>query len=106
MLVNLVLFIISLNRKIITRKACKFEKNVIGGYDGRYNSDVCSETNDALINKIKVFHFKFELLKALENNETSLITKLNLITENDLEINKYLPNITAGGLFKDWNFYF
>jgi len=106
MLVNLVLFIILLNKKLITHNACKFEKNVIGGYDGRYNSDVCLETNDALINKIKLFYFKFGLLKSLESNETSLITKLNLITENDLEINKYLPNITAGGLFKDWNFYF
>jgi len=83
-----------------------FDKKVTGGYDERYNTSVLED--HYITNKIKINNMKYETLKYLENDKVSLINKINYLENIDLDFlqRKIKPNITSGGLFKEWEYSF
>ena len=83
-----------------------FDKRVIGGYDGRFNSS--SDLDNELISKIKQNNYKMQILKYLENPANSILDKIKILETISSEEtqNKISPNIESGGLFNDWNFDF
>jgi len=71
------------------------------GYDNTKNSS----NDDLLILKIRENFYKKHILDQLLCNNTNIHIKeliANNYTENNY--NKYLPNITSGNLYKDWDF--
>lgn len=80
-----------------------YEKNNIGGYDGRYN-----ETESFDFEKIKINNDKMNLLKYLENSNIALLDKLERLEEYEKNTKgasqMYSPNLTSANLFKDWLF--
>ena len=114
MIVNLFLFlnfnILNKNKKLNFIRNNKlnivFEKMVTGGYDERFNSTLVEDNE--ILNKIKINNAKYETLNYLKNEKISLINKINYLELCDLELlqKKMAPNITLGGLFKDWDFDF
>ena len=68
------------------------------GYDERY---VMNKTNDEeqMYNIYQNLEKK-KLLDKLQNKNISILTKLDLLQDNSIKS----PNITAGGLFNDFNF--
>ena len=112
MIVNLFLF---LNFNIFNKKSnlvrnskinIIFENNVVGGYDERFNSTLARDNE--ILNKITNYNTKYEILKYLKNEKISLINKMSYLEFCDSELlqKKMVPNITFGGLFKDWDFDF
>jgi hypothetical protein len=112
MIVNLFLF---LNFNILNKKHnlirnsklnIIFEKMIKGGYDEKFNSTLVEDNE--ILNKIRNYNAKYETLKYLKNDKHSLINKINYLELCDLEFlqKKIVPNITFGGLFKDWDFDF
>jgi len=112
MIVNLFLF---LNFNIFNKKTnlvrnskinIIFENNVVGGYDERFNSTLARDNE--ILNKITNYNTKYEILKYLKNEKISLINKMSYLEFCDFELlqKKMVPNITLGGLFKDWDFDF
>ena len=112
MIVNLFLF---LNFNIFNKKSnlvrnskinIIFENNVVGGYDERFNSTLARDNE--ILNKITNYNTKYEILKYLKNEKISLINKMSYLEFCDSELlqKKMVPNITLGGLFKDWDFDF
>lgn len=76
----------------------------ISGYDMRF--PFVEEMDKDIIRKVETSFAKMRLLAYLENNKISINDKLFSIT-NFTKFEKgtdYVNNITAGGLFKDWNF--
>jgi len=74
------------------------------GYDETYKGN---ETADLeMLYRIKVNLIKFALLKQLESPNIGEAVKLQLIDENKHVLNSpgYAINISAGGLYKDWDF--
>tara|TARA_B100000925_G_C21852789_1_gene406494 strand:+ start:374 stop:676 length:303 start_codon:yes stop_codon:yes gene_type:complete len=69
------------------------------GYDFRKIEE------DDIILKIKKNLYKKQLLEKLENPNTSLITKLNIIEKTDIFEKKYI-DLLSGGLLDDYNFTF
>jgi len=113
MIVNLFLFlnfnILNKQHNLIKNSKLNiivFEKMVVGGYDERFNSTLVDDNE--ILNKIRGYNAKYETLKYLTNDKNSLINKMNYLELCDSEIlqKKMAPNITLGGLFKDWNFDF
>jgi hypothetical protein len=94
MLNYLFLLFVSLNK--IKRYSYIFMGN-IAGYDNR-NITVNNEIN---IKDLKILFNKNTMLKELETSENSIITKLELLTNNEL-IKPF--NIFNGGLYKNWDF--
>ena len=66
------------------------------GYDNR-NLTIHNED----IENLTIIFNKYELLKKLQSNESTIHQKLDLIDEN-LKIEQF--NIFNGGLLQDWNF--
>ena len=74
------------------------------GYDETYKGN---ETADIeMLHRIKVNLIKFALLKQLESQNIGESGKLQLIDENKhlFDSPGYAINISAGGLYKDWDF--
>jgi hypothetical protein len=74
------------------------------GFDERYLKN--NELDNELLKNIKISFIKYTLLKQLESSHISQNTKIEVIKEN-----RYLfeepansINLTAGDLFKDWDF--
>lgn len=75
--------------------------NEFEGYDCTKNSS----DDDLLISKIRENFYKKYILDQLLCNNTNIYTKeLIAINYTENNYNKYLPNITAGNLYKDWDF--
>jgi hypothetical protein len=99
-----------LHRTVLTNELSK-SKNIYDGYDHRYlitNETLCSnETTleDTHSNIITMGYFyKLKLLKKLTNPEISEPEKLAEIERYEGYNNnsKYNVDLTAGGLYKDW----
>ena len=75
------------------------------GKDMRYNES--SDLDLAMLDKIKMYNHKLQVLRRLEDNKVSIFDKVGLI-ENEEIINFFTraPNITRGGLFDDWDWDF
>jgi hypothetical protein len=70
------------------------------GYDLRYND---SDYNISSIYNISRYFHILEILKVIESNSVSVNDKLDIIEQyNDDIITKYVPNINANNLMKDW----
>lgn len=78
-----------------------FSTNV-SGCDMRYNET--KNDDAAILLNITRFNYQMKLLNKLENPNISQNDKLDAIERynNDNSPSKYLPNIKAGGLFKDF----
>jgi len=90
--------------------------NIYDGYDHRYlNANESSLLNNTSIIqtltfedinitlKIEDYFYKFKLLKKLINPEISQLEKLAEIDKYESYNNsKYKVDLTAGGLYKDW----
>jgi hypothetical protein len=66
------------------------------GYDFRNNT--IDEINLDVLKSIK----KHEILMILQSSDFSIFEKMNIIEKIDVA-DKYLYNISKGGLFDDWN---
>jgi len=79
-----------------------------GGNDERYNLSCVEQIkNDKeMINKIRIHIEKYELLKYLQSQNTSLLNKITKIENFDGFKKPLSSNITSGDLFKDWLFDF
>lgn len=75
------------------------------GFDETYSYKNETEDNDLLYN-IKMSMIKYEIVKQLESPHVSENTKIELLHENRhlFDTPQYVKNITAGGLFTDWDF--
>jgi hypothetical protein len=91
------------NLAIIYKNDTYYNKTYYSGYDERFNNTV-DETE--LIYNISRFFYKQNLLKTLQQDDVSIITKLDYIHKYNCENNPSItsPNIQAGELWKDWNF--
>jgi hypothetical protein len=78
-------------------------KNTGNGYDERHETS--NETDTEMLTKIKTNMKKLDLLRKLQDNRTSFIEKLELIEIHDRTFgeNSVRHNISAGGLWKDFN---
>jgi len=80
--------------------------NKYDGYDMRYideNNLNNSKNSSISINYREIFN-KYKLYKLLKNENVSINTKLELIKEEYVFDDNIVPNITKGGLYKDWDF--
>lgn len=88
----------------------KFRNQIIlnsknnSGIDMRYPES--TDFNKTLNFKINQNYYKYNLLKKLESNKISELNKLELLKNSPLIESDMYPNITAGGLFDDFNFNF
>jgi hypothetical protein len=75
------------------------------GKDMRYNGT--SNLDIDMLDKIKMYNHKLQVLQRLEDNKVSIFDKVDLI-ENEEIINFFTsaPNITRAGLFDDWDWDF
>jgi len=112
LLLNLLIFALNYNEKkhnnaemaIDLNKMNKIKKihNYVGiienksGYDFRNNA--IDEINMDVLKSIK----KHEILMRLQSSDISTFEKMTMIDEIDVS-NRYLYNISKGGLFDDWN---
>ena len=79
------------------------------GYDMRFINPNNSENSFIFLNESKLNNYheifnKYKLYKLLKNENISINTKLELIKKEKIFDNNIIPNITKGGLYKDWNF--
>lgn len=75
------------------------------GKDMRYNET--SELDLAMLDKIKMYNHKFNVLQRLKDNKVSIFDKIHLIEKEDInDFYMRASNITKGGLFDDWDFDF
>ena len=76
------------------------------GIDGRFGLEENTENENYLRNKIMINFKKKETLEFLENNQISMITKLDFIEESNKNKNhsKYMSNFFAGGLKDEFLF--
>jgi hypothetical protein len=74
------------------------------GFDERYKG--IETIDNEMFLRIKINLIKFALLKQLESHQIGEPVKLDLIHENRYLFDSptYAINITAGGLYKDWDF--
>lgn len=88
-------FIEAMNTSLETTK-----QRLTGGYDERHVNET-----DPTPEKIHDDFVKMELLKKLQNNSISIYKKIILIDKYNkcYRDSKYAPNLSAGGLFKDWD---
>ena len=86
-----------------------FKKQKCTGYDERYPKNITNDntnnTNDDgnqtyEIYKLLLLYDKKQLLDILENEKISINTKLELVKNNSI----IAPNLSAGGLFRDWDY--
>lgn len=88
--------------EFIIKQEIKIDENITG-YDMRF--PLTDEMDSDIIKKVETSLAKMRLLAYLKNNNISIHSKLLSIT-NYTKFEKttyYADNITAGGLFKDWN---
>jgi hypothetical protein len=76
------------------------------GYDGRYDLNITSDIDYENLHAIKVSFRNMRILNKLEDPHVSYYEKIQEINQSDLFNNEIMPNITNGGLFKDWDFTF
>lgn len=69
---------------------------------------VLEEENQIMLDKIRLNYKKYDLLKKLESNQISIMEKMKRIEEYKKETfqepNPFIFNLSAGGLFKDFDF--
>lgn len=93
----------------INKKNIYFKKifNKYDGYDMRYidkNNFNNTENSSISFNYLEIFN-KYKIYKLLKNENVSINTKLKLIKKENIFGDNIVPNITKGGLYKDWNFF-
>ena len=85
-----------------------FKKQNCTGYDQRYPKNITNDNNNTNddgnktyeIYKLFLLYDKKQLLDILENERISINTKLELVKNNSI----IAPNLSAGGLFRDWDY--
>jgi len=98
------------NSKLISNKPLDVEDIIKTGLDERVskmNTIDSDKVNNELLEKIQENFHKKQLLDILENNQISIIQKMDIL-------NQYLfynttslhSNLFAGGLLNDWDFEF
>ena len=91
----------------------KISKNKYDGYDMRYldeNNFNNSKNSFIFLNESKSNNYreifnKYKLYKLFKNENISINTKLELIKKENIFDNNIVPNITKGGLYKDWDYF-
>ena len=63
-----------------------------------------SKYDNTTIERITELHYKKKILDKLIDNNIGINDKLKFIEYYDLFPNKYTINVSAGGLFNDWNY--
>lgn len=78
--------------------------NEITSYNINSGMDKTKNDTDNKFNFLESYH-KLNLLKTLQNNNVSINNKLHLIKYNDINNKESYKsiNLTAGGLYKDFN---
>jgi len=98
---------------IISNRLKRMRKEHGGGFDQRDIGktslekiyDQLQERNT--LNKLKKYNYQMNLLKKLENGGVSEFEKIKAIDDYNylMESSKYISNIEAGGLYKNWSSY-
>jgi hypothetical protein len=84
---------------------CTRYSHPYAGNDMRYNET--SNLDLEILNKIKMYNHKFQVLKHLEDERISIFDKINLVEKEDINnLCMRSPNITSGGLFNEWDWDF
>jgi hypothetical protein len=96
---------------ILKNKKKNIHDDIYSGYDERYNISETDYLNSInMIYNISLCLYKKKLLEKLENKNISQVKKIEEIQKPKwlylTNKSKYLPNITSGGLFNDWNLTF
>lgn len=98
------------NAKLITNKPLDFEDIRKTGLDERVSKmdNIDSDkVNNELLEKIQENFYKKRVLNTLQNNDISLIQKMEVLNRYLLYIHTEEPvNLFAGGLLDDWDFKF
>jgi len=85
-----------------------FRNDNVTGYTNAYNKNKyeVEEEEANSLERIKKYFYKYNFLQKIKSNNTNINVKILLIEKYDKEINgnNYLLNLTAGGLYNDWNF--
>ena len=90
----------------------KISNKKYDGYDMRYidENNFNNSVNSSIIlyetklNNYREIFNKYKLYKLLKNENVSINIKLELIKEEYVFNDNIVPNITKGGLYKDWDF--
>jgi hypothetical protein len=61
--------------------------------------------NESKSNNYREIFNKYKLYKLFKNENISINTKLELIKKENIFDNNIVPNITKGGLYKDWDYF-
>jgi len=106
------LFIFNLHQRKVSKLAIHSEvikynwssvNKTLEGIDGRY--PFTYEINITETIRMKELYNKAEALRFLENPDISINNKIKKIeTLDQFTEKKYVVDLTAGGLFKDWNY--
>ena len=73
--------------------------NKYNGYDNRYITE--NNLSNIQLNNYRRIYNNYKLLK---NEDISINTKLKLIKKENIFGDNIVPNITKGGLYKNWDF--
>jgi hypothetical protein len=95
---------------IISNRLKRMRKEHGGGFDQRDIGKTCLEKiydqvqERIILNKLRKYNYQLSLLKKLENSEVSDFEKIKAIADYNylMESSKYVSNIEAGGLYKNW----
>lgn len=97
------------NEQLIISKNIDFENIRNTGLDERVSRMIdiidTEELNNELLTKIDENFYKKRVLETLQNNELSIIKKMEVLNRYLLYIHTEEPiNMFAGGLLDDWDF--
>ena len=94
------------NSKLISNKPLDVEDIIKTGLDERV-SKMNNIIENELLEKIQENFHKKQLLDILENNQISIIQKMDILNQYLLYIHtEESANLFAGGLLDDWDFEF
>jgi hypothetical protein len=79
-------------------------RSINSGYDCRYALNYTEPQEFEKLCNIKRNFDKMKLLKLLESPTISLHEKVRRVEISEFYVKFISPNVTQGGLYKDWNF--
>lgn len=98
---------------LVSNNLKRMRKECGGGFDQRKIGKTCLEKihdevqENTTLEKLRKYNYQMKLLKKLQNSDVSEFEKIKAIDDYNylMESSKYISNIEAGGLYKNWSSY-
>jgi hypothetical protein len=98
---------------LVSNNLKRMRKECGGGFDQRKIGKTRLEKiydevqENTTLEKLRKYNYQMKLLKKLQNSDVSEFEKIKAIDDYNylMESSKYISNIEAGGLYKNWSSY-